>query len=115
MGKVTPVGKTVMLEKALREQADSLDPAQKEFVLAQFDHYKWNEEQIAKIQRQYEECADLDGFEDAAERKARMAMRASLFKERHQLVAEQGTLFSHIMRWIKGTAAGKSLLDEFLE
>jgi len=115
MGKVTPVGKTVMLEKALREQADSLDPAQKEFVLAQFDHYKWNEEQIAKIQRQYEACSQISDDWDVAERKSNMAMRASLFKERHQLVAEQGTLFSHIMRWIKGTAAGKSLIDEFLD
>ena len=99
---------TDKLEEAVRRQADSLDPAQREFVLAQFDHYRWNEEQIVRLQAEYEACADVDGDRE------QMAMRASLFKERHQLVAEQGQLFSHIMRWLKGTASNEDEFDEFL-
>jgi len=106
------------LEKALEQQAQSLEPAQRNFVMAQFEHYKWNEEQIELLQRQYEEASEeVDAAADlpAKERKLLVEQRGTIFRQRHQLVAEQGTLFSHIMRWIKGTAAGKSELEAFLE
>ena len=32
------------LEDAVRKQAGTLDPAQREFVLAEFDMYRWNAE-----------------------------------------------------------------------
>lgn len=97
------MSKTKKLQEALTLQADSLEPAQREFVMAQFEHYKWNEERIADLEEKLEGgMVDLDA-------------EGKLFRQRHQLVAEQGTLFSHIMRWIKNTAAGKSDLEDFLD
>ena len=103
------MSKVDKLEKALAEQAASLDPAQCEFVLAQFEHYKWNEGRIDELEREIEEgVRDPEtGFPD-------LDLEGKVFRQRHQLVAEQGVLFSHIMRWLKGTAAGKSELEEFL-
>lgn len=105
------------LEKALATQAKSLEPAQRNFVMAQFEHYKWNEEQIDILERQYEEASkEVDAAADlpAKERKLLVEQRGTIFRQRHQLVAEQGTLFSHIMRWIRGTAASQSELEAFL-
>ena len=93
------------LEIAIENQAESLDPAQREFVLREFETYLWNARKIDKLERQ------LDGKEGELS----IADESKLFKLRHQLVAEQSALFSHIMRWLKGTSAGKSALDEFLE
>jgi len=103
------MSKTKDLEDALAVQANSLDPAQREFVMAQFEHYKWNEGRIAELEQEIEAgVVDPEsGFRD-------LDLEGKVFRQRHQLVAEQGTLFSHIMRWLKGTAAGKSELDEFL-
>ena len=94
------------LEKAVREQAKALEPAQCEFVLAQFEHYRWNAERIAKLEAQLEgsqddECRDLDH-------------EGKLFRQRHQLVAEQSVLFKSIMQHLKGTGATESKLDAFL-
>ena len=96
------------LQEAIEKQAASLDPAQREFVLAQFETYKWNAGQIAILEKQLEEgVADADGYRN-------YQAENQLFKQRHQMVAEQSVLFSHIMRWLKGTAVGESELDEFL-
>ena len=100
--------KLASLRDAVQKQAKTLDPAQGEFVKAQFEHYEWNEGRIAELEEMLE-SGMLDG-DGTPNYKAESA----LFKQRHQLVAEQGQLFSHIMRWLKGTAAGKSELDEFL-
>ena len=100
--------KLMELEEAVRKQAASLEPAQQNFVMAQFDHYRWNEERIADLEH------DLEGGVIDAEGFHNYDAEGKLFRQRHQLVAEQGVLFSHIMRWLKGTAATKSELEEFL-
>jgi len=101
-------GNTKELEAALQKQVKSLDPAQREFVIAQFEHYKWNEDRIADIELQLKEgVVDAEGFHN-------YDAEGKLFRQRHQLVAEQGSLFGHIMRWLKGTAAEQTKLDSFL-
>lgn len=98
-------GKLAKLEEAVRNQADSLDPAQREFVLAEFETYKWNSEKIEELQNRINSGAyDEDGLK----------AEGALVRERHQIITEQTALFGHIMRWLKGTAADKSELDEFL-
>lgn len=98
-------GKLAELEEAVRKQADSLDPAQREFVLAEFETYKWNAAKIDSLQEKInDDPYDIDGLK----------AEAALVRERHQLITEQTALFGHIMRWLKGTAAEKSELDEFL-
>lgn len=117
MGKVIPFEKTKALEEAVRKQAANLDPAQREFVKAQFEHYKWNEEQIANLEVQYEavsKAIDAGDYESSKELKMLLDEKGSAHRQRHQLIAEQGTLFSHIMRWLKGTASDESPLDEFM-
>jgi len=97
------------LEKSIEMQAKSLNPAQMGFVLAQFDHYKWNEGRIAELERELEGgVVDSEGYHN-------YDAEGKLFRQRHQLVAEQGTLFSHIMRWIKGTEIEeKNEIDDFI-
>lgn len=97
------------MTEAIEKQAKSLDPAQHEFVMAQFEHYKWNDSRITELEREIEEgVRDPEtGFRD-------LDLEGKVFRQRHQLVAEQGTLFSHIMRWLKGTATNESKLDEFI-
>lgn len=96
------------LKEAIENQAKSLDPAQREFVMAQFATYQWNAKQIAILEEQLETgVADAEGFRN-------YQAENQLFKQRHQMVAEQSVLFSHIMRWLKGTAVGDNELDEFL-
>lgn len=94
------------LESAVRRQAETLEPAQCEFVLAQFEHYKWNASRIAKLESELAECQD--------DRDRDLDKEGKLFRQRHQLVAEQSGLFSHIMRQLKGTGATESKLDAFL-
>lgn len=94
------------LEEAVLKQAANLDPAQKEFVLAEFETYKWNTARIQELERQLEEsmkseCRDLDD-------------EGKLFRQRHQLTAEQSQLFGHMMRWLKDTSVEESEIDEFL-
>lgn len=94
--------KNINLEAAVSKQADSLEPAQREFVMAEFGTYQWNAKKIADIEKQ----ADVDGID--------LDEQAKLMRTRHQLVSEQTALFSHIMRWLKGTTAEISELDAFL-
>ena len=100
------MSRNMKLQAAIEKQAASLDPAQREFVLAEFRTYQWNEGRIAKLESalksmESDEVRDLD-------------REGKLFRQRHQLVAEQASLFSHIMRWLKGTSASESKLDAFL-
>ena len=102
--------KLAKLEEAVKNQAASLDPAQQNFVLAQFEHYKWNEERIADLEIDLEGgVVDADGFHN-------YDAEGKLFRQRHQLVAEQGQLFSHIMRWLKDTGKEEepSELEKFM-
>lgn len=98
--------KLAKLEEVVRKQADSLDPAQREFVLAEFGMYLWNDARIEKLEKQLEESMESANRDLDAEGK--------LFRQRHQLVSEQSSLFGHIMKWLKGTAAEESKLDAFL-
>lgn len=98
--------KTKGLQQAVETQAANLEPAQREFIMAQFDHYKWNELRIAELESELEDSAGGENRD--------LDKEGKLFRQRHQLVAEQGTLFSHIMRWLKGTTAEMSELDAFL-
>ena len=103
------MGSIDALRNAVEKQAANLDPAQREFVLAQMDTYEWNDRQKKECERQLEEGVfngDGDRLYDA---------EGKLFNQRHKLVAEQSTLFSHIMRWLKGTAVQESELDAFLD
>ena len=102
------MAKTDALLQAIENQSKSLDPAQREFVLAEFGTYQWNAKKIAALERQLDE-----GILNSEGNRSYDA-EAKLFKQRHQLVAEQSSLFSHIMRWLKGTAAEESALDAFL-
>lgn len=109
MGKVIRFDKTEKLEEAVAKQASSLDPAQREFVLAEFETYKWNAKRIEGLEKQLEKgIVDSEGMHN-------YDAEGKLFRQRHQLVAEQSSLFGHIMRWLKGTASEQSALDAFLE
>jgi hypothetical protein len=90
------------LEQNVKKQAKALDPAQKEFVLAELKTYMWNKQKIEAIQKAVD-----SGELDVSAQKAQLTIR-------HQLVAENSTLFGHIMKWLKGTATEKSELDDFL-
>lgn len=90
------------LELNVKAQAKALDPAQKEFVLAELKTYMWNKQKIEAIQR------DVDSGElDIAATKAQLTVR-------HQLVAENSTLFGHIMKWLKGTVTEQSEIEDFI-
>ena len=97
------MSKLTKLEEAIDKQAANLDPAQREFVLEQFNIYKWNAGKIAQLEGILED-GELETNEEN-----------KLFKQRHQLVAEQGQLFSHIMRWIRDTGSEESAIDSFLK
>lgn len=90
------------LELNVKAQAKNLDPAQREFVLAELKTYMWNKGKIAKIEKGID-----NGDYDLDDEKKVLA-------ERHQLVNENASLFGHIMRWLKGTATEESELDSFI-
>ena len=96
------------LQEAIERQAASLDPAQREFVLTQFTTYQWNANRISELEGQ------LEGGVFREDGTRNFDAEGKLFRQRHQIVAEQNVLFSHIMRWLKGTAAQESELDKFL-
>lgn len=100
---------TEALAEAIAKQAANLDPAQREFVLSQFRTYEWNADRISSYEKQLE-----DGVVDE-EGRHNYDAESKLFKQRHQLVAEQSQLFTHIMRWLKGTMVEESDLDDFLK
>ena len=91
------------LEHAVRAQSESLDPAQREFMLAEFRNYQWNAAEIVRIERDVENGV----YEDPVDEKRALGIR-------HQLVNENASLSTHIMQWLRGTAAGKSELESFL-
>ena len=95
--------KTNSLEEAVRKQADSLDPAQREFMLAEFRNYQWNAAEIVRIEKEVESGA----YEDHVAEKRALGIR-------HQLVNENASLSTHIMGWLRGTAAGENKLDAFI-
>ena len=94
---------TDKLEEAVRAQAESLDPAQREFMLAEFRNYQWNAAEIVRIEQ---EVAN-GSYEDHVAEKRALGIR-------HQLVNENASLSTHIMSWLRGTSGEKSELDMFI-
>ena len=101
--------KLAALREAVEKQAECLDPAQREFVKAEFGTYEWNAARIAELEEQLENGAiDSEGYHN-------YDAEGKLFRQRHQMVAEQSTLFSHIMRWLKSTEVKEeSEFEQFL-
>lgn len=97
------------LREAIEKQAATLEPAQHEFVMAHYRTYQWNADKIESLESELEE-----GVIDPETGRHNYQAEAALFKQRHQLVTQQNTIFSHIMRWLKGTSVSESELDEFL-
>ena len=92
----------VELRESVEAQAGTLDPAQCKFVLSEFRNYEWNALKILEI----EEHVEQGEFDPDAEKKA--------LGERHQLVNENASLYTHILQQLKGTTGGKSELEEFI-
>lgn len=89
------------LDKAVREQLKSLEPAQAEMVKSDVKTWKWNRDRIHSIQ-------------DILTMNADDIKRADLINERHKLITENTSLYSHINRALKGTVATEDELDAFL-
>lgn len=90
------------LDKAVREQVQSLEPAQAEMVKSDVKTWKWNRNRIHDIQ----DILDMDKEVDN---------RADLINERHKLITENTSLYSHINRALKGTVSTEDELDSFLK
>lgn len=90
------------LEIEVKRQAKSLDPAQREFVIAELKTFVWNRRKIHDLERQIE-----SGELKRAEEK-------SVVAERHQLVSENAQLFTHMMRHLKDTESEVSAIEEFM-
>lgn len=88
------------LDIAVKEQVKSLEPAQQEMVKADVKTWKWNRDRIHQIQ------AILDLGTDEK--------RSDLINERHKLITENTSLYSHINRALKGTVSTEDELDAFL-
>lgn len=91
------------LDKAIKEQLKSLEPAQAEMVKSDVKTWKWNRDRIHTIQ----DVLDMDG--ELEEKK-----RSDLINERHKLITENTSLYSHINRALKGTVSNEDELDAFL-
>lgn len=88
------------LDKSVREQLKSLEPVQAEMVKADVKTWKWNRDRIHTIQ----EILDLGTDEK----------RSDLINERHKLITENTSLYSHINRALKGTVSSEDELDAFI-
>lgn len=96
------------LDKAVREQVKSLEPAQAEMVKADVKTWKWNKDRIHDIQTTLDRGATTD------DEKANSKWRTDLINERHKLITENTSLYSHINRALKGTVTSEDELDAFL-
>lgn len=90
------------LDSAFEKQIAALEPTQGEMVKAEMRTWKWNRDRINDI----EDALNVGGKE-AAERKI-------LIDERHKLISENTSLYSHINRALKGTASSEDELDAFI-
>lgn len=101
--------KSTTLEASVRRQAESLDPAQRSFVLDLLEAYTWNKAQIRQLESDIEvEEKPADGIRD-------LDYESKLRRNRHALVQEQSALFGHMMKWLKGTVGEKSDYEMFME
>lgn len=90
------------LDQALKEQIKSLEPVQAEMVKSEMDTWKWNRTRIQTIEGNLI-MHSIEGKE-----------RVDLINERHKLITENVSLYSHINRALKGTAASEDELDAFI-
>lgn len=90
------------LDKCFEEQVKRLDGAQAEMVKADFKTWKWNKERIHDVQTMLE----MDALQDPK-------ARTDLINERHKLITENTSLYSHINRALKGTAVPEDDLADF--
>ena len=91
------------LTQAVETQAGKLDPAQRGFVTAEYETWRWNRKRIKDI----EKLVDSGELTTDNEKK--------LLTERHQLVTENASLFSHIMRNLKNTGDDTDEFTEFMD
>lgn len=92
------------LELAVEKQAKNLDPAQRELVLTQLSTYKWNVQNISRVQDKV--TAGGDKLDDQA--------RKSYMNERHQCVAENVSISSKLFMLLKGTGDTTDEFDRFM-
>lgn len=90
------------LDKKFEEQVSRLEGAQAEMVSADFKTWKWNKQRIHDIQ----DILEMDANSDPK-------TRTDLINERHKLITENTSLYSHINRALKGTAVAEDDLDDF--
>lgn len=90
------------LDKAFEKQVKNLEGTQSEMVRADMKTWKWNKERIHDIQ----DMLDMDNIDSKA--------RTDLINERHKLITENTSLYSHINRALKGTEVTEDELDAFL-
>lgn len=102
------VPKESNLDKAVREQVQSLPKAQAEMVKSDVKTWKWNRDRIHDIQGMLDRGATTED-----ERKD-PKWRSDLINERHKLITESTSLYSHINRALKGAVASEDELDAFL-
>lgn len=95
------MSKESKLDIAVKEQVKSLEPVQAEMVKSDVKTWKWNRDRIHSIQ----EILTMGKTEEK---------RLDLINERHKLITENTSLFSHINRALKGTASTEDELDVFL-
>lgn len=89
------------LRRLMEERVSSLDPLKAAFLLSEFGDYETNTRRIKALDREIKAESDPD-------------MRKKIASERHQLVTEKASIFSHIMRHLGDQPQEKSALDSFL-
>lgn len=89
------------VEIAFDAQVKNLDDAQAEMVKVEFKTWLWNKRRIS----------DIEGALDAGNLSAKE--RNDLVAERHKLITENTSLYSHINRALKGTAVIEDDLGDF--
>lgn len=89
------------VEVAFEEQVKNLDGAQAEMVKAEFKTWLWNKKRIGTIEERVE-LGNISAKE-----------RNDLVNERHKLITENTSLYSHINRALKGTAVVEDDLGDF--
>lgn len=89
------------LDTAVKKQVESLEPAQAEMVKSDVKTWKWNRDRIH----------DIQGMLETGKHEEK---RSDLINERHKLITENTSLYSHINRALKGTSSNEDELDAFL-
>lgn len=100
----------INLRRSVEKQAASLDQAQYLFVMSEFNTYEWNLRRIREIEMKITPLVKQPNAEPLAP-----DVEKRLIAERHQLVSETTSLYSHIMRQLKDTGGEEDELDAFVK